>query len=207
MTFGYDVVFLSPDWEYDRPTITTISDNFADIINNDLGKYVLVGHSFGGKIAVNILRALKKRPEKIILIGSPNIVKRSLKIRIFRILSNIKNYLRINLKTEVEDDDWIGARGSNLENLYKETIDWDQTDQLKEIQDYYEIDGSLKQKSVYILHGENDLFVPLSIANSVSKLIGNSSLKILKGLGHDPHIENPIFTAGILNKIIKDEFV
>lgn len=155
---------------------------------------VLVGHSFGGRIAVELTQT-DLQINQLILIGSPNIYRPSLRIRLkmllLKIFSPIKNLIPENVRSKFRDDDYAVAKGGSLELLIKETIGYDQTDLLKNT-----------HLPTHLIWGEEDKMAPLKLAKEMNTLLPNSTLETFPSIGHDLHLEKPTLLAAKILKYV-----
>ena len=157
--------------------------DYADTVNKlilklGLKKITLLGHSFGGKIAV-IVASRNPAIKKLILVDISGIkttsLSTSLKISVAKFL---KFFLPENFSTIISSDDYKNA--GNLLPTFK-----------KIVAEYIEKDAKKLTIPTLIVWGENDQEVPLASAVTLKKLIPNSSLRIVWKAGHHPHLEKP----------------
>lgn len=193
------------------------------IVEHDLRDLTLVGHSFGGAIA--LLVSLKLIDEKagrlstLVLIGSagyrqklPTSIK-LLRMPIMRSLAfallSDKKRVRLGLEKAYFDDTKItrdqvsayakplgseGARHALVRTAYKlMPEDMDETTKR-----YSEI-----TVPTLIIWGHNDKIVPLKIGVKLHNAITNSEIKIIDGCGHIPHEEEPVKTTKILRTFLQ----
>jgi|FaiFalDrversion3_1042247.scaffolds.fasta_scaffold07280_2 pimeloyl-ACP methyl ester carboxylesterase len=178
------------DFELERPF------NFDDYLNYlekeiNFDQFYLLGHSFGGALAM--LYALK-HPEKIkklILYNAAIIRDKKLKRKISVFLSKIFKFLekifpekllylpkKAYYKFIIKSYDYLMAN----ENLKKTFINIINTD-LKDLP------KNLKVETI-LLWGKYDKTTPLKHGEILKNLIPNSKLIILEG-GHNVHVKNP----------------
>ena len=149
---------------------------------------ILLGHSFGGKIVLNLAASNLVAVEKIILIGSSGIqLTRTLKIRAqvfgFKLLKFFG---------------WLPIIKHRIE-LYKHRFG---------SSDYQRVSGIMRKILVKAIHedvkallpcitvptllvwGEQDLETPLSAGRIMERAISHAQLKIITGSGHFPFLDN-----------------
>lgn len=154
-------------------------EEYAEIINEfclKLGvvKPILVGHSFGGRIAIKF--ASLYPVERLVLIGSPgirekfNIIK-WLKIRVYKLSKKLK------IKTNLGSVDYKNA-SNILKDVLVKAVNNDLTYSLLNI-----------RCETLIIHGKDDKTVPLYIAKKMKNLIPNCGIVIVKNAGHFPFID------------------
>jgi pimeloyl-ACP methyl ester carboxylesterase len=167
--------------------------DFSDFLKNFIEKLninepILIGHSFGGSIAIKYA-AMGNGAKKIILIDSSGIRKKTIKKLIYLLLAKFFKYILIlpplNLYRRTIKKSFYKKIGSldyfeakEHKDIYKEIIKEDLTDQLNKI-----------TVSTDIIWGENDKDVPLNYGQVMNKHIRNSKFYIIKGTGHWPFIE------------------
>ncbi len=166
--------------------------------------FYLLGHSFGGALAM--LYALK-HPEKIkklILYNSAIIREKNLKIKISLFLSKIFKFLeqiipekilyflkKAYYKFIIKSYDYFNA-DENLKKTFSNIVKVDLRNLAK----------NLKVKTI-LLWSKYDKFTPLRHGEILKNLISNSQLILLDG-GHSFHKEKPEEFAKILKRIIED---
>lgn len=188
MTNKKQTIFLH-GWGLDRSSLISISEklkNYNNILLDlpgfgktalpkrawgsfDYAKYikqnylqkpsVLIGHSFGAKIAVKIASNYPELIDKIILIASAGLRKKI----------SFKRLIRKILKKSSQDYNNAGALKPILSKVVREDL----TQDLKKI-----------KCPVLLLWGAEDKETPLWIAKKMVKLIKNSKLIIMPGINH-----------------------
>lgn len=158
-------------------------NEFINKINID--NYILIGHSFGGKIAIKN-SVEKHRISKLFLISPSGIDKKSflteIKIILTKILrvfgfwvpkSIIKKFLTI-----FASSDYINS--GEMHNIFKSVVS-----------EKVVLDAKKIKCPTIIMWGENDKEINIKTSKILKSLIKNSTLRILWGMGHSPNIENP----------------
>ena len=167
----------------------------------DKGKFFLLGHSFGGRMAIKFAI---KHPEKIkalILVSSAGIkpdIKHKNFIKYFSFFKKISflpfyNFFRkIFYKYILRVTDYLKAENiPYLKDTFKNVIAEDLEKYFSEI-----------KVPVFIIWGDKDKLTPISDAYIMNKKIKNSKLEVLKNIGHSPHIEIPEILAEKIKKYI-----
>lgn len=166
---------------------------YADWVKNKIESLqfknvILLGHSFGGRIASFIASKNPKWLDKLILYGAPCIYRPSLTI-CFKILI-AKILKKFGLKGKYKNQELEDADKSGLGEIFRKVVPFDQSQELKKI-----------NTKTYLIWGERDNSVPVRIAIEMQSLIPNSELTILNNLGHNAHLENANLFAGKLTQI------
>ena len=181
--------------------------NFDDYLNyleeklENLENFYLMGHSFGGALAMLYSLKNPQKIKKLILYNAAIVRERTLKKRIISFFTKIFKPLekilpqklsfflkKIFYRFIVKSYDYFLVD----ENLKKTFANINQ--------DLREKAKNLNVKTV-LLWGKNDKITPLKHALILKNLIKDSELITLEG-GHSPHKENPEKFAGILKEII-----
>lgn len=168
----------------------------------DLAQPALLGHSFGGQVAVNVVANSPKRFSSLILSGAAvirpkNDFKRMLfsfvaklgkKIFSFPIFSRFEKIAKKILYKVADSPDYDKTNGIKRE-IFKKVIRQDQEDKLSKI-----------EIPTLVIWGSKDSYVPLRYGKKIVECIPNARLEIIKNGMHGLHIKN---TEEFL-KIIKD---
>jgi len=150
-----------------------------------LEEVVLVGHSFGGKVAAIIAKENPSLAKKLILIASSGIVGREKHKLVKKALpSFLKNILRPFL---------VGRDYKEAEKLlpvFRTIVKEDISNVFKEI-----------KASTLIIWGNEDTELPLGNGGKINSLISGSRLEIVKA-GHFPFWDNPQRVAELISEFI-----
>lgn len=167
------------------------ADAYADIVAGMLDLFdrppVLVGHSFGGRVAVCLAAKHPDRVGSLILTGVPLIrsgsVRRPpLSFRVVRWLNRIGVVSDERLEREKRNrgsSDYRAATGVMRDVLVR-VVNESYEDQLTEI-----------PNPVLLLWGENDQEVPVRIAEAADSILSNSTIEVVPGVGHMLPLESP----------------
>jgi len=167
-------------------------DKYANWLNELLEKHddkvILLGHSNGGRIAINYAVKYPDKLEKLILIDSAGIFHNEFPTRLKRIvfkeISKIgKKFTRSNIWRKVlykfaREGDYENAN----ENMKKTMTDLIYTDLTPVL-------GEVKTPTL-IIWGENDHVTSVKDAYLMNKLISGSKLHVVKGAKHSPFFTN-----------------
>lgn len=179
----------------DIPKQVFNTHDYASIINKFIKKFninspTLIGHSFGGKIIIDLLTTYENNIKKIVLIDSAGIKSKKTFIKkyktyMYKLYSKLikklynekkANYLIDDLKEKYGSLDYKMAKGIMKDILVKVIHD-DYSDELKKI-----------KASTLLLWGEFDFDTPLINGEIMNKEIPDSGLVVIKNANHFPFI-------------------
>jgi pimeloyl-ACP methyl ester carboxylesterase len=163
--------------------------HFSNILENQ--KIILIGHSLGGRIGIELAQNNPQWLEKIILIGTPGIYEPSTKIKFIKKLGFLKKLTLLSLISTNLNPEYESAKLNNLKETYQNIVNCDQKNILH-----------LIQKPTLLIWGNEDKTVPISIAEQMNKLIPASKLKIMPNSGHSPQLDNPDLIFGIIKNFL-----
>ncbi len=162
---------------------------------------VLVGHSFGGRVAIKFafLHQMEFEGFKICLVDAAGIKPR----RGLSYYFKIHRYKR--LKKLAEKNDKFKAKlkecGSSdykvLCNVMKRTF-------VNVVNEDLSCNAKYIKCKTLIVWGDNDLDTKLYMAKKLNKLIKNSYLHIIKGAGHYSFLDNPSEFLILLDTFVKN---
>lgn len=164
---------------------------------------VLVGHSFGGRVA--ILFASRNKADKVILVDAAGIkprrtLKYYLKVYSFKagkkfwelILGKEKAQARIDrMRARRGSSDYAGA-SPMMRRILSKVVNEDLTDRLP-----------LISAPALLIWGENDTATPLSDAKKMARLIPDAGLVSFPGCGHYSFLDNPGQFRAVLSSFLK----
>ena len=163
-----------------------------------LSQFFLLGHSFGGSLAIKFSLAYPDKIKKLILIDSAGIRKKTIKKEIIKKIANLLNkfsflpfysFVRSSLYKIIKSDYF------SLQGIMKET--------------YLNVIGEDLSKRVagisiplMLIWGEKDRLTPLPNAYLIRDRVNGAKLEIIANVGHNPHSEaTGILTEKVLNFI------
>ena len=159
----------------------------------ELQKFFLLGHSFGGRVAIKFSVLYPEKIKSLILCNSAGI-KQKWGFRekfIFRLsklgnaiftfppLKRFKNKFRNLFYIFLRHKDYAKVEGT-MRKIFKKVLT---EDLLKDL-------PRIKTRTL-IIWGEFDKLVPVKYAHIFKEKIENSKLEILLKIGHSPHLEVP----------------
>jgi pimeloyl-ACP methyl ester carboxylesterase len=171
-----------------------------------LENFILLGHSFGGRISIKFANYYPNKISSLILCDSAGLkIKPNWKRRVvlgfigfLKLIFGITFFQKI--KKEIKDifyfiiseTDYAKAN-SRMKKIMKRVIS----------EDLFRYLSGIKSETL-IVWGEKDDIVPLSHAHVFNKQIQNSKLEIIEGVKHSPHLQSPEkLVAIILNFLEK----
>ncbi|MBL7159357.1 alpha/beta hydrolase [Candidatus Microgenomates bacterium] len=185
----------------------SVSDYAQWVKNKTLPEnYFLIGHSFGGRIAIKLASENPKNLKGLILINSAGIKpKNSLKRVFFLVLAKMgklffdlppflffKDFSRKILYKLAREKDYYQAKGV-MRKTMKKVIGEDLKKDLKRI-----------KIPTLILWGERDSLTPLADGELMNRLISGSSLLIFSKANHSLPLKMPEEVAQEIVKFIRE---
>lgn len=197
----------NPDWTNDKPfSIDDLAADFIDLLERErLTKVHIVGHSLGGLIALQMMTMAPQKFAKAVLldpVGAEGVVFDDSMYEAFRqmalspeltrtvILSTIKDQehcLDSELREQIAEDGYKAVRGIGSSVL--------------EILKTVDLTGPARDVIIptLILHGKEDMIIPMKDSEKLSQLMPKAKLEILDGVGHCWNVENPKAFAQRIN--------
>lgn len=176
------------DWTY----------NFAQ--SQGLGKFFLLGHSFGGRVAIKFTASYPEKLNKLILCAPGGIkqekgMRTKIIIKLAHIGKKLFNHrLLVDFKKIAQDvfyiflhrRDYVKAKGV-MRQTFKKVL----------AEDLLPVAQKIKIKTL-IIWGKNDKMLPLKHAHLFKDNIEGSQLEVLPKAGHSPHLKKPEELANII---------
>lgn len=173
-------------------------EKFISALN--LEKFYLLGHSFGGALAVKCSLKFPEKIEKLFLVGAACFRRKALRKRLFYIISKIlkifsffpyySQFRRGFYKFIVRKSDYPYTEGV-MKDVYLKIIKEDLSDILSRV-----------QVPTIIIWGDKDKTIPIKEARLINQKIKNSDLEIIPKVGHNPHRENPEKLLEVITKFL-----
>ncbi len=166
-----------------------------------LKDYIIVGHSFGGRVIIKLSGTGRISPIKIVLIDSAGVLpKRSLKSKI-RLASfkTVKRLLQLPIIRNYSENTLNKARAHFGSSDYNSAPPVLRQTLVKVVnEDLVPYMESIKAPTL-LIWGENDTATPLRDAKIMESKIPDAGLCVIKGVGHFSFIERPAEVHAILN--------
>lgn len=171
--------------------------NFAVKLN--IAPDILVGHSFGGRIAIKAVGVKMLFPRKVILIASAGIAKTSTPRNIFfaaiakigKIITLVPPFYFWREQFRKKLYTWTGSDYLEAGPLMQEIF-------LKIIREDIGVAAQQIAIPALLIWGQQDTETPLSDAKRLMELIQGSKLEIIPGAGHFIHRQYPDRIAGLI---------
>lgn len=165
-------------------TISGYSERLKQYIQqNGLKNVVLVGHSFGGRVAIEY--AAKNSLLGLVLVDSAGVkphfsLKKQLKIWRYKLTKKLVSakIMPTHKLNKFGSPDYINS-DSQMKKVLICCVNYDMTPLLKDI-----------QAPTLIIWGKNDKETPIYMAKTLQKSIKNSKLIIMKDCGHFSFLDN-----------------
>lgn len=170
----------------------------------DISNPVLIGHSNGGRISMNLAAKGMVSPPKIVLLDAAGLIpKKSFKQKFhaksFKVIKRVltlpglKNHtagLLDKARAHYGSADY-NAAPEVLRNTLVSLVNTDLRDILPNI-----------SCPTLLIWGENDTDTPLADAKIIESAIPDAGLCVIKGAGHFAFLQDPYQTAAILNSFL-----
>jgi len=210
---GYNI--LTPDLPGFGKSVTPRApwgiNDYTDFVSSfiketKLDNFSLLGHSFGGRIAIRFSSLYPEKINKLILCDSAGIkptpdfktktIFRLAKIgnAIFtsKILERMKDSARNIFYIITRNRDYARARGVMRETI-KKVLEEDLLPDLDKV-----------STKTLIVWGENDRIVPMKYGNIIKENIKDSEIVLIPKVGHSPHLEVPEKLSEIILKFLNE---
>ena len=197
---GFEVKMLHvPGLTTPSEKIFTIDDyvKWADSLLPD--DAIVLGHSNGGRILLNLCSKRGRNFKKIILLSSAGVYEKSRKRDILRFVSKLGAPLKRSKFLRKVFHKLIGASDYDHapENMKKTLENMLSSDK--------NLDLSKITEKVTILWGEKDTVTPLRQGKILHEKIKGSTLKTFPNWTHAPYISDPEGLAKALEEILREE--
>ena len=153
----------------------------------------LIGHSFGGRVAIIVSVVNKEKINKLVLVDSAG-MKPKRNVKYYYKIYKYKIRKKLGLSTKnLGSSDYL-MLNDDMKKIFVSVVNEYLEDYLKEI-----------KANTLIIFGEKDKETPLYMAKRLFKGINNSQLYIMKNAGHFCFLERKIEFCSVLNKFLTEE--
>jgi pimeloyl-ACP methyl ester carboxylesterase len=156
-----------------------------------LGQVHLVGHSFGGRIAIALASSYPQRVGKLVLTGSAGIrptrsLGYHLRVRLFKLMRGLVRSKLVPQGVRKHAEAYVQAQGSSdyqaasgtVRSSFVRVVNEDLRERLPRI-----------KAPTLLIWGENDADTPLSDGKLMEQLLPDAGLVVFAGAGHYAYLE------------------
>lgn len=185
---------VDPDWgvpEYANWVLQKLQSEAV----SESSDIILLGHSFGGRIASYLASQNPSWLQAVVLSGAPGLYRPSWRIRLrIKAYKLLKRLLpQTVLKKVFVSKELSSADNANLGKIFRKVVTFDQTQLLPQI-----------SVPCLLIWGEHDQEVPLRIAKAMQQLIPTAKLEVLADCGHNAYVENPELFYGKVTNFVNN---
>lgn len=168
------------------------ADGVVEIIRHyKMSRVILVGHSFGGRVAIRIASKNGYLLDGIVLVDSAGIKPRR-GIRYYGKVWTHKILTRLGISHRSGSEDYRKLSGVEKQT-FKNIVNEDQTGELRKI-----------TLPVLLIWGDKDKDTPIYMAKRIYRRIPTSSLVIFRGEGHFAYLRRHRLFTEILRTFLSD---
>lgn len=185
---GFGITPLtSSDWgvpEYAEYVLSIIlSKKYTDVI--------LIGHSFGGRIAAHLASQKPAWLKALVLYGAPCLYRPLAKTKFLIKLAKLAKKIGLKGKGFIKNPELADADNKGMGTVFRKIVGFDQTSSLTSI-----------SIPTLLLWGKYDPEAPLRIGEEIHTLIPQNTLEVIDDAGHHLHLTHPyLFYAKITHFI------
>ena len=178
----------------DKPLTAWNLDDYCDFVKEfvktlGLERFYLLGHSFGGSLAIKFSLQHREKVVKLFLVSAACIRKKTFKNKFFKFLSK---FLKIKTpffrKVFYRKSDYLSTEGV-MRDIYLKVIAEDLSGVLSQV-----------QVATTIIWGQKDNITPLNDAKIINQKIKDSKLEIIPDVGHDLNLRASEKLAEVISK-------
>lgn len=153
---------------------------------------ILIGHSFGGRVAAYLASQNPLWLKALVLYGAPCLYRPTFKTKVIKTLAKIAKKIGFSRKLS-PNKELLRADENGLGITYRKVVSFDQTEQVANI-----------KIPTLLVWGEEDTEAPIKIAKELHELIPQNTLMILDKQGHNIHLHNPSLLYGTITQFIQN---
>lgn len=165
----------------------------TEIAKRGLDEVILLGHSFGGRVAAQLASQRPSWLRQLILYGAPCLYRPTIRVRWQNKTARLLGRLPIpsSIRSFVRNEEDRAAQSSGLGQVFRSAVRFDQTIALPRI-----------AVPTLLLWGQNDTEAPLFLAREMAEIIPSATLEVIKGAGHSAHLEEPVLFFGLVRNYV-----
>lgn len=154
-------------------------------------KFNLIGHSFGGRVAILVATLCRQKTKKLVLVDSAGIKpKRGVRYHLKVLAYKIRKKLHLNLKDYGSED--YKKLSPEMKGIFVSIVNTHLDSFLPMI-----------EAKTLIVFGKQDKTTPIYMAKTLHKRIKDSQLYIMKNAGHFCFMEKKISFVSAIEKFLK----
>lgn len=176
---------VSPEWGI--PEYANWTESKVESLKSK--KVILIGHSFGGRIATCIASRNPEWLAQLVLIGAPCLYMPSQKVRLLKRIAKVVKMLGLTSNPLSLNSELTEADKKGMGEIYRRVVSYDQTEELKKI-----------HARTLVLRGSADTYPNDEVCSIIHQLVRGSTYEVLPGVGHNIHLENPTLLYGVVRK-------
>lgn len=169
--------------QFTRKIIPEGADTVPPLRCEPKQKFVLIGHSFGGRIAIKLAAQYPQKVSKLVLTGAAGIrfvsLSEKIKVKSFEMLGHLGQLSGLSFLGKkmvpilTGNRDYYLLSSKEMKETFKKVINEDLIDVLEKI-----------KVPVCLLWGKDDLMIPPKHAYLMAKKIPGAKLEIMEKAGH-----------------------
>ncbi|MDP1743250.1 MAG: alpha/beta hydrolase [Candidatus Amesbacteria bacterium] len=161
-----------------------------DFIKSEkLKDITIIGHSFGGRVAIILGARSQELVSRLILVDAAGLRIKSLMANLFAIFAPLGRLFPQTIKNLFGSSDYRTA--GNMRKIFVNVIRDDLRSEMFKI-----------KIPTLIIWGEKDITLPLIQAKVIKEAISGSILRIVWGAKHWPHLEKPDDFMAIIDEVL-----
>src|SRR3989344_2332100 len=181
--------------------------NFVERFVSAIGldKFFLLGHSFGGQIAISFTVEHQELVKKLILAAPPGIRRPpGMKEKLVAVFSKITNTILwvVPSRGAREQLKKLGYRLIGRRDYFKAEGVMREIMQRVIREDLFSVFSQIRVPTL-IVWGDDDRLVPVEDAYVLVREIPHSAVEIISGAGHVPHLKTPEKLSQLVTKFLK----